>query len=73
MAKALTETDRQILDHLHSAGPLTTREVGRDLDDIGQGAYGQLMRLYRLGHVTRFQLGNSTPVLWSVNREPAND
>lgn len=62
----LTEDDRLILDHLRGVGPLTTKEIGEDLDDIGSKAYGRLARLARLGYLARFQIGRSTTVLWGV-------
>lgn len=61
---ALTEIDRDILEHLAQAGPSTTSEITEDLTD--RRVYQRLVRLHRLGHVDRMQLGNSTPVLWAA-------
>ncbi len=61
----LTELDEVILAHLAAVGPLTTKEVQDDLEDVDRAAYARLVRLQRLGLVHRYQVGNSTPVLWS--------
>lgn len=63
---SLTEDDRTILTHLHAAGPLTTKELGEDLDDVGRAAYARLVRLHRLDLVDRFQADRSGPVLWAI-------
>lgn len=65
---ALTELDEVILAHLAAVGPLTTKELQEDLEDVGRAAYGRLIRLHRLGRVDRAQIGNSTPVLWSLRQ-----
>lgn len=61
----LTELDEVILAHLTAVGPLTTKELQEDLDDVDRAAYGRLIRLHRLGRVHRFQMARSTAVLWS--------
>lgn len=64
---ALTEYDNDILDYLRVTGPATTREIQADVDTVPyRRVYERLRRLHHLGHLSRQQVGNSTPVLWWI-------